>query len=941
MRRRPERGGAQPQFAALAVLAAAVLAACASHPTGESSPTLKSLERRPLALAPDKGVTADPDATTAAYRDFLKAAPNDAQRPEAMRRLGDLEMEGADSRAANAAVPAQKNYAPAVALYRDLLKAYPNAPDNDRILYQLAHAYEEGGQLDAALQALDQLVQRYPRTPLRDEAQFRRGELLFTTRDYPAAERAYASILRGATHTPYYERALYMHGWSLYKQGRLEESLRSFFGVLDLKLVARDDQTSLEHVAALTRADRELVEDTLRVISLCLENLQGPDSIPPYIDSPLRRDYEFRVYRQLGELYLAQDRAKDAADTFGAFARLHPVHAQAPLMQARVIDIYQQRGFETLALQAKEEYVERYGARSRFRSANPEGWERARPLVKTNLLELAHHFHAVAQKSHKSEDYAAAARWYREFLDGFPDDPQAAQANFLLAELLFDDGRFAEAAPEYEKAAYGYPVNAKSADAGYSALLAYAEQEKRETPGQRNAVQVAAVESAQRFGQTFPHDPRTGAVLANAAEKLYALRSYEKASAVARLVLQLQPSAAPAQRRVAWTVIAHSAFDSGAYDRAEQGYAQVLALVPEGDPARGALVERLAASVYKQGEQARAQGKQREAVDDFSRVAAVAPLSPVRAAAQYDAAAALIELKDWPAAARTLEDFRQRFPSSPLQADVSPKLAYVYTESGRWAQAAAEYETLAQRQTDPKLARAALWQAGELYEKGAAPGSAARAYANYVKQFPAPLEPAIEARYRLARIANGQRDPSTALAWSRDLLQAEQAGGAARTERTRYLGATAALALAEPAYAEYRKVALVEPLKRQLALKKARMEDVLRAYAVAAEYGVADVATDATYHTAELYHDFGEALLASERPKGLSKDELEQYNVLLEEQAFPFEEKAIALHETNARRAAQGIYDQWVKGSYAALAQLRPVRYAKREASEEAIDAIR
>ena len=43
--------------------------------------------------------------------------------------------------------------------------------------------------------------------------------------------------------------------------------------------------------------------------------------------------------------------------------------------------------------------------------------------------------------------------------------------------------------------------------------------------------------------------------------------------------------------------------------------------------------------------------------------------------------------------------------------------------------------------------------------------------------------------------------------------------------------------------------------------------------------------------------------MASERPKKLSKAELEQYNVLLEEQAFPFEEKAAELHEVNAHRA--------------------------------------
>jgi len=936
----------RPGLVALALLAAAALAGCAGTAPPAPAPTIKTLAARPLVLAPDRGLKPSDEQTIAAYQDFLKSAPKDAQRPEAMRRLGDLEMDSADNRMADApAQPAKgaeaQNYDRAVGLYRDLLKAYPNAPDNDRVLYQLAHAYELGGQLEEALKVLDELVRKYPRTPLRDEAQFRRGELLFTTRNYPAAEQAYATVLDSPTRTPYFERSLYMRGWAQYKQGRLEDALQSFFGVLDLKLTARDDHPRIDAIPGLTRADRELVEDTLRVTGLCLENLQGADSIPPFMVSPLRRDYEFRIYQQLGELYLQQDRAKDAADTFAAFARLHPLDAQAPIMQARVIDIYEKGGFDNLVLQAKTEYVERYGIHGEFRRANPEGWARAQPLVKMHLAELARHYHAAAQKSRKSADYQVAVRWYRELLESFPDDPQAAQANFLLAELLFEDARYAEAAPEYEKAAYHYPPHAKSADAGYAALLAYAEQEKTETPGQRNAVQLAAIESAQRFGFAFPKDPRTGPVLANASEKLYKLHAYDKASEVARRVLKLDPPAAIEQRRVAWSVIAHSAFDSGAFDRAERAYNELLALTPEADPGRANLVEALAASVYKQGEQARAQGKQREAIDDFTRIAAVAPLSPVRATAQYDAAAAMIELKDWAAAARTLEDFRQRYPQNPLQGEVNKKLAVVYSESGQWSQAAGEFEQLAQRQTDPELARGALWQAAELYQKAGSGPSAARVYAHYVKQFPAPLEPAIEARYRLAGIAKAQGDTANALAWDRDLLQAEQGGGAGRTDRTRFLGATAALALTQPAYAAYREVALVEPLKKQLALKKARMEEVLKAYATAAEYGVADVATDATFHTAELYHDFGLALMASERPKGLSKDEREQYDVLLEEQAFPFEEKAIALHETNARRSAQGIYDQWVKGSFAALAQLRPVRYGKSERGEEAIDAIR
>jgi tetratricopeptide (TPR) repeat protein len=331
----------------------------------------------------------------------------------------------------------------------------------------------------------------------------------------------------------------------------------------------------------------------------------------------------------------------------------------------------------------------------------------------------------------------------------------------------------------------------------------------------------------------------------------------------------------------------------------------------------------------------------REAVDDFARVATVAPQSPVRANAQFDAAAVLITLKDWPAAGRTLEDFRQRYLKHPLQSEVSSKLALVYSESGQWGLAAAEFDRLSTREADPTLARGALWQAAELYEKAQQRPAAVSAYERYLQHYPDPFETAIEARSRLVRLAKEEGNASQALVRTRELVAAEQQGGAARTDHTRLLGAHAALGLVEPLVAEYRAVALVEPLKKQLKLKKARMEDALKAYAVATDYGVADVTTEATYRTAELYRDFGQALLSSERPKGLSKDEREQYDVLLEEQAFPFEEKATGLHEANARHSAEGIYDQWVKRSFEALAKLRPVRYGKIEMGEESINAIR
>ena len=119
------------------------------------------------------------------------------------------------------------------------------------------------------------------------------------------------------------------------------------------------------------------------------------------------------------------------------------------------------------------------------------------------------------------------------------------------------------------------------------------------------------------------------------------------------------------------------------------------------------------------------------------------------------------------------------------------------------------------------------------------------------------------------------------------------------------------------------------------------MEAALAAYKSASDYHVAEVTTAATFETAEMYRKLGKDVMDSERPKNLKKDELEQYESLLEDQSFPFEEQSIQIHEVNTARAKDGTYDEWVQKSFAALAQLNPGRYSKAEIGEQQVDSIR
>jgi tetratricopeptide (TPR) repeat protein len=831
----------------------------------------------------------------------------------------------------------------AIHLYSALLKTYPKYERNDAVLYQLARAYELDAQPDKALKTLDRLVKDYPNSHYIDEAQFRRGEVLFSAKSYAAAQAAYEAVVKIGPSSPYYNQSLYKHGWSLFKQGDNERSLESFSGVLDSVLVSKRDPSTLIEVDSLSRANRELVEDTFRVMSITFSYMDGPKSIDEFLKHRKPRPYFYLLYARLGDLYIEKERYTDAADAYRAFVLEDRNNEKAPQLQMRAIEAYSKGGFPDLVLQGKKEFVENYSYGTAF-------WQNRKPAdeptvvaeLKTNLKDVAQFYHAQAQRTKSLGDYQEAAKWYRSFITSFPEDPESAATNFLLADTLFENQQYLEAAHEYENSAYGYGSHDKAGAAGYAAIVAYGKQEEIASGDAKAQIHARGLESSLKFAQAFPLNAETAQVLTRASTELYAAKDYPRAMAAAQTLLERQPPATAAQQRIAWTVIANSNFEQGNFAKAEAGYNNAQALMAPNDPERAVIVERLAAAIYKQGEQKNKAGDSAGAVDDFLRVSKEAPTSKVSANADFDAGALLISEKQWDRAIGVLEDFRRKFPQSPLQEDVTRKLAVAYSESRHPAQAALEFEQISKTAGEsPEVQREATLQAADLYDKaGDTPKSKAMLEA-FVKHFPQPLNPAMEARNKLALIAAKSGDSSGRDYWLKDMIGADRAAGAARTERSKTLAAKATLTLAAPLKEEFVRIKLVAPLKKSLADKRKAMEAALKAYTQAADYQVAEVTTAATYESAELYRQLGKDLMSSERPNGLSKDELEQYNVLLEEQAFPFEENAIKLHEVNAARTKDGDYDEWVQKSFAALAQLNPGRYGKVELGEPLVESIR
>lgn len=971
-------------------LTAVAISGCA---TTSKQGTLAELEAIP-ADTEEVYVADSLERAAQSYRRYLDETSESARTPEAMRRLADLQIEqaygligsgeivemqapdaasptrqiAADRQTSSPAVPSESEQdfeqraterhqllaktpefdtplpstesasvptgpREAIKTYWTILETYPNYERNDQVLYQLSRAYDEIGEPDRMMEVTDRLVAEFPYSRYLDEVYFRRGEYHFVRKSYREAENAYGSIIRMGKTSSYFELALYKQGWALYKQEFYEEALHNYIAMLDYRLsIGYDFDQEYE------KSDEHRVADTFRVISLSFSNLGGSEILDEYFSEYGHRNYADKIYGNLGEFYFAKLRYDDAASVYRSFVGQNPLHKVSPHFGMRIVEIYGEAGFPLLVVEAKKDFATTYALDAEYwgyfdLESSPE----VVGFLKINLTDLAGHYHALYQEEtlgeKRSTNFTEAHRWYRQFLNSFPTDNESPQINYQLADLLLENENFGEAATEYERTAYTYPQHEQSSAAGYAAIFAHREHLKVATGARQLEVKQSTVTSSLRFADTFHEHEQVPVVLANAAEDLYEMKDLHLAIESAQKLVDRYPSTDTALIRSAWAVIANSSIDLTEYQNAEHAYANVLALTPADDESRAAIVDGLAAAIYKQGEQANLLEDYRAAADHFLRIKDVAPTSSIRTAAEYDAAVALMKLEDWMLASDVLEEFRISHPEHELQSEATKQLAHIYREDGQVARSAAEHERIAAEASDPELSREALLTAGELYDEVDVLDDAIRVYERYVTEYPRPLDIAIETRSRLADIFKSQLDYERYHQELDSIIAVDRDAGVDRTDRSRYLAAQAALVLAELSYKQFARLELRQPFEESLAAKQKSMDATMQEFENLVSYQVADVTAAATFYIAEIFFEFSVALLNSERPPGLSAAEKVAYEMVIEEEAYPFEEQAIEVHEKNFELIAGGTYNPWVQKSLDKLSGLMPGRYAKNEIS--------
>ena len=834
----------------------------------------------------------------------------------------------------------------AIQLYDRLLAKYPSHEHNDRVLYQKARAYDELGRTTEAMQVMEQLIAAYPNSRFIDELLFRRGEHFFARKKFRDAEASYERIIAMGPSSEYYELGLYKLGWALYKQDLYDEALHRYIALLDYKV-----SVGYDFDAKHEEGDERRIADTFDIISLSFSNLGGPQIAQEYFTANGKRGYEDRVYRNLGEYYLSKLRYHDAAKSYNTFIAQYPLHRTSPHFSMRVVEIYTKGGFQKLVLDSKKDFARTYGLHAEYwRHFDVKESPEVLSYLKGNLEDLANHYHAQYQSPPASEknvvevklaSYTEATRWYREYIHSFRADAETPGINYQLADLQLEHEDFAAAANEYQRTAYEYPRHERASAAGYAAIYAHREYLKVVSEANKLAARRDTVASSLKFADTFAEHEHAPVVLGAAADDLYDMKDFAPALSAGRKLIERYPGAAAPVRRSAWMVVAHSSLELADYPNAENAYVRVLELTPAQDESHAGLVENLAAAIYKQGEQANEQGNYRAAADHFLRIKQAAPTAKIRAAAEYDAGAALIRLEDWTMAATVLDAFRQTHPEHELQREATKQIAHVYRKAGQLSRSAQEYERVAVESENPELRAEALLLAGQLYQEASDADRALAAYLRYVDQFPKPIEAAVETHANIAAIYQSKHDLTSYHAQLQKIVRIDANAGADRTARTRFLAGQSGLVLAQRLYESFAELKLTQPFEQSLEEKQRRMTAATSAFGQLIDYQIGEITAAATFYLGEIYTGFSRAMRESERPAGLAGAKLRDYEDALDEEAFPFEEKAIEVHEKNLELMTGGkLYNAWIEKSLGRLAQLMPGRYAKAEISSGYLASI-
>ncbi|MCK0105513.1 outer membrane protein assembly factor BamD [Marinobacter sp. S0848L] len=883
-------------------------------------PVFLTFETRPLPAI-------SPAEVARRYQKLFEDSDEPEVRIDALNRLNNIrDRSGQDigfSQAREAEI-----YQEILGSYESILSRGSFSGRLDELLYQMAKAHSLTGQHQESIQRLRQLVGLYPQSVLVPEARFRIAEAEFSAGRYQEAERGYQALISAKPDSELATKASYMLGWSQFKQGDSgwEKAASTFMQLLDQQLPG-----SVQEQQPVT-SNLNMIEDSFRILALMASRMTDHQTLERWLAGRNQSQWFYLLYDRLADLHAIEGRYDQAVAVNNAFVRAHSEHESKPDFLVQNVEFWKRAGELEPVRRAKAEFVEQYVSEERYRNLS----DLHRQHWQTYGRSLADHYYAAGstyqsggEPQEAKRSWAKAAEYYEVLA---PRSVVEGELMHLAGDARLLAEQDVQALANFRRAAYGADYE-QARDAGWAAitLLRSALPPVTHGPKPDDAQKALARLSSeeQRYSGTFGTDDRVSALRADLGNRWYAHGDYERALSYAKKTLDWE-SPSTEQQYAAWLIIARVQQHKAEFGLAERAWRQAITLAETerhlavSPTERNDLREQLAVAIYKQGEQAASVGNSTLAVAHFKRVVNVLPGSELAIKSRFDAANTLLKSSEWLGAINELKQFRSDYPNHALTDQISEKLVLSYRQSQQPLKAADELLASAAQLAEPWSHRL---RAAAIYHEAGKTDRRDRLYREWLSVAPTAVSASEHVQQQTMRhrlIESGASDSETL-----QELVATESRSQWHSEETLVWAADAALRLGARAADNFAAIALVHPLEETLVRKQAALERAQNYLLDAESFAGEKVATEVLFRRAELYRVLAADLMASEVPSELNELETMQYQMLLEEEAYPLEERALELHTQNHQKIKQQGYDTWIGQSLEALAAMHPGRYSR------------
>ncbi|MBN8539685.1 MAG: tetratricopeptide repeat protein [Deltaproteobacteria bacterium] len=617
----------------------------------------------------------------------------------------------------------------AIQLYDWFVRDFPNDPKIDQALFFLGYNHFEMGNTKQGEDFYRQLVSRYPESIYVTESHFALGEFYFENEVWRQAFDNYQKVIQ-AKRARLASFAYYKAAWCLYRLSKTTDALKYLERVIRMSKAA-DAASNVPGRKSINR------------IRLAIEALK--DYVPFYAevgnvdqayDDFVRVSGDERAATQMLEklAYLTADQGSRqiAAKLFRQLISFNITGERAAEYQYQIVLTFATSDAREFRRQL-EMWLENFGPASLWAQENRKNQKLVTDVARLQETTLRNHvlqLHQTAQNSRARFSQEVAHGAYMLYVKHFSDSPQIAEMQFFHAELLFDMGRFNDAARLYVYAADKDTKGQYKERAQLNAVLAFekilpSDQEIEARRGkslekiQLDPAVEQFVRSAQRYITAFPKGEKVGDIERRLGVIYYSYNYFDEAIPIFEKTLYGDPASANGEIAGNLILDIYKLKDDmiGFADKGTQFMANPAIMKTKFGQQVRLLMEK---ANYAKAEKLAATGDHSKAAKEFENFVGITKSEDLALAARFKAAASYEKAGDLAGAAKNYQLVLATPGKDPrtksLHNDARNALAKIYEQTGQLDLAAKQFAAYADANSKDQKAINGFFNAAVIWD---------------------------------------------------------------------------------------------------------------------------------------------------------------------------------------------------------------------------------